>query len=112
MGGPEPDIDEFLDALAFVGLGDEDISLGIDREIVRPVELSRPPSRTAERADHFERVAPQHVHPLIRAICDAVVFGMLRSRTQSATHINSTETRKRSRQPKGNAIQLGTAQSN
>src|SRR5438128_9077345 len=60
--------DEFLNAFAFVGLGDEEIAARIGRQIVRAVELARPVPRAAERVDDFERVPPHDVYLLIRAV--------------------------------------------
>jgi len=51
---------ELLHALAFVGLGDEQVALRIHREVVRAVETARPRRRRRTWHDR-ERLPPQHV---------------------------------------------------
>src|SRR6185295_4185110 len=61
-------VEEFLDALAFIGLGNKEVALRIDREVVRAVELSSPVSGAAEGAHHLERLPIEDIDLLIRAV--------------------------------------------
>src|SRR5262249_44820301 len=67
-GAPLLHVGELLNPLAFVGLGDEEVTARVDGEIVRAVELARPVSRAPERRDHLERLATQDVDLLVRAV--------------------------------------------
>ena len=61
-------LNELLDPLSLVCFRNEDISLRVHGEIVRTIELSCPMPGPAERIEHFERFAIQHIHLLIRSV--------------------------------------------
>src|SRR2546428_780691 len=64
----QAEVRELLDAFAFVRFGDEEVALRIDGEVVRAVELASPVPRTAEFADHLQRLPLEDVDALIRAV--------------------------------------------
>jgi hypothetical protein len=68
--GAQPSVRELLHPLAFVRLGDEEVALRIDREIVGAVELARPSGRAAEGADNLQRLPAQDVDLLIGSVDD------------------------------------------
>src|SRR5436190_5133002 len=66
----QPSVRELLNPFAFVGLGDEEVALRIDGEIVGAVELPGPVAGATEGADDFQRLSAQNVHLLIGSVDD------------------------------------------
>jgi len=63
-------VNEPLNALAFVGLSNEEVAFRIDGEIMRAVELSGPVPSVPERFDDSQRAAFENVDLLVGAIDD------------------------------------------
>src|SRR5688572_23355202 len=61
---------EFLHALSFVGLRDEQVTFRVHSEVVRAVELPGPPPRAAKGADDLERLSIEDIDELVRAVVD------------------------------------------
>src|SRR5688572_571328 len=61
---------EFLHALSFVSLRDEQVTFRVHSEVVCPVELPGPTSGAAKGADDLERLSIEHIDELVRAVVD------------------------------------------
>src|SRR3954465_907134 len=59
---------EFLRTLAGIDLGGEDVALGVEREIVNPVEVAGHAAVAAEAADGFAGLARQRADLVIGAV--------------------------------------------
>src|SRR5882762_1184164 len=75
-------IDEFLHALAFVGLGRVQVTLGIGSDAVHAIELSGLAPAVAEVRDLLQRIAHDDAHLLVLAVGeeDEPLLAILRER--------------------------------
>src|SRR5207247_7754967 len=67
-GGTETGVDEFLDPLPLIRLGDEQIPLRVHREVVRAVKLPGPVPGASEGADDLQRLSIEDVYQLVRPV--------------------------------------------
>src|SRR5437016_11572306 len=65
---------ELLHALTAIGLGRVDVALRVGRDAVHAVELARLPAPLAEAREELERIAEDHMDPVVLAVSEIDVF--------------------------------------